>query len=251
MADNKPATLPTWATDANFSSGPKTGQPTKVAPSGGALAQGDVPGQPYRGERHNWLWNLLCSWIFYLSDLPNQTQFLNAPFTWTAQHLFNQTVLLDSTKYVNYSSQPLRTHDLDIHHTVSTDASRPISFTADAAAQFDSSGLQVFRIPFRVPVGATIGAVTAKFQRGSSNTVTMKLRARGKSGTGDSAVQIGSTQTDTGGSNVSLSLAGLSETALDTTWYWLEVTCSGTSGTDVCYRAQVTWADPGPRGQVV
>jgi len=65
----KPATEPTWATDANFSSGPASGQPTKVTPAGAPnVAQGFVPGEGAAGEFVNWILNLVCSWIGWVAD---------------------------------------------------------------------------------------------------------------------------------------------------------------------------------------
>ncbi len=88
----KPASVPSWATDANFSSGPESGSPTKVEPSSGAKAQGQVPGQPYRGPRMNWLFNLLCQWATYLNNLPTDNDFRNANFTWGGDHVFTNQV---------------------------------------------------------------------------------------------------------------------------------------------------------------
>jgi len=88
MATIKPAAPPTWATDANFLSGPKSGSPTKIVPSGGALAQGDVPGQPYRSERKNWILNLLSQYAAYVHGLATDDSFLGAAYTWAGVHTF-------------------------------------------------------------------------------------------------------------------------------------------------------------------
>lgn len=96
-----PSTLPTWATDANFTSGPKSGSPTKVVPSAGALAQGDVPGQPYRSERKNWLFYWICQWLAYLSNLNNETGFVNAAFTWGGIHVFDFPATFNSNTALN------------------------------------------------------------------------------------------------------------------------------------------------------
>lgn len=105
MADNRPASVPSWATDTNFSSGPESGNATKVEPSGGAKAQGQVPGQPYRAQRVNWLWNLICQWLFYLSDLHNQVQFLNKIYSWTAAHTFNAAVAVKATSTISNTAR--------------------------------------------------------------------------------------------------------------------------------------------------
>lgn len=84
-----PSTVPTWATDATFTSGPKSGSPTKITPSSGAQAQGEVPGDSYRAERHNWLFNLVCGWLAWLATINTQSDFLNRTFAWVAQHTFS------------------------------------------------------------------------------------------------------------------------------------------------------------------
>jgi hypothetical protein len=90
----KPTDLPIWATDTNFASGPAAGLPTKVAPSSGALAQGEVPGQPYRGPRHNWWMNLVYRWVQYVDALPTESAFLSAAFTWAGAHVFGAGITL-------------------------------------------------------------------------------------------------------------------------------------------------------------
>ncbi len=65
----KPSTVPTWATDTNFSSGPASGSPTKVNPAGAPnVVQGSVPGEGAAAEFLNWLFNILCDWIGWVAD---------------------------------------------------------------------------------------------------------------------------------------------------------------------------------------
>lgn len=54
---------PTWASDANFTSGPYTGSPTKVEPTSGQAAQGCVPGSRFRSGFLNNLYNRLSLWL--------------------------------------------------------------------------------------------------------------------------------------------------------------------------------------------
>lgn len=62
----KPSTRPTWATDANFSSGPQSGQPTKVDPGGNA-AQGFVPGEAFHTGFANHTLNSVCDeWLVWV-----------------------------------------------------------------------------------------------------------------------------------------------------------------------------------------
>jgi hypothetical protein len=63
----KPNTVPTWATDATFSSGAKVGEPTKVDPSG-AEVQGHVPGGFFNAGWVNWFKNLVGEWLTWLNE---------------------------------------------------------------------------------------------------------------------------------------------------------------------------------------
>lgn len=64
----KPSAVPSWATDANYTSGPETGNPTKVALSLGAKAQGWRPGDPLAAQNLNDWMNDVGEWLQYLSD---------------------------------------------------------------------------------------------------------------------------------------------------------------------------------------
>ena len=59
-----------WATDATFSSGPDSGQNTKVSASAGVKAQGWRPGDAlgYVGAWFNYWMNQIYAWMAYLSD---------------------------------------------------------------------------------------------------------------------------------------------------------------------------------------
>lgn len=57
----------TWATDANFSSGPAAGNPTKVNPAGWTVvAQGAIPGNGIVAEFTNKVRNVLGQWTGWL-----------------------------------------------------------------------------------------------------------------------------------------------------------------------------------------
>lgn len=64
----KPPSIPTWATDTNYASGPYTGTPTKTEPSGLKKARGWDPGERPGGQSFNWWWNLVGQWCSYLND---------------------------------------------------------------------------------------------------------------------------------------------------------------------------------------
>jgi hypothetical protein len=57
-----------WATELNFTSGTKTGQPTKVAPLPADLAQGLVAGEPFPSQLTNYVFANAWEWIDYLDS---------------------------------------------------------------------------------------------------------------------------------------------------------------------------------------
>lgn len=86
----KPSTLPVWATDATFTSGPETGSNVVVEPSSGYKTQGFVPDANFVGPRVNWLLNLIYQWVLYLQNLHTETTgFLDQDYTWTGTHTFD------------------------------------------------------------------------------------------------------------------------------------------------------------------
>lgn len=85
----KPSTPFSWATDPTFTSGPKNLSPSKLAPSPAQRGQGDIPGQSYIAEWHNYALNEIGKWTEYLNALPAETAFTGANFTWVGNHTFN------------------------------------------------------------------------------------------------------------------------------------------------------------------
>jgi hypothetical protein len=65
----QPEKSPLWATDTTYSSGPFTGQPTKVEPSAGLRASGYVPGTKLPFPRLNFWMNLVGQYVDGLADL--------------------------------------------------------------------------------------------------------------------------------------------------------------------------------------
>lgn len=64
----KPSDLPVWSTDLVYSSGPESGELTKIEPSGAFQAEGWKPATYPRPEYFNWFMNLTYLWCQYLSD---------------------------------------------------------------------------------------------------------------------------------------------------------------------------------------
>lgn len=60
----KPATpVPTWATDANYTSGDDVGLSTKVEPTSGEKAEGHFRGKRPPARKINWLKHWICQWL--------------------------------------------------------------------------------------------------------------------------------------------------------------------------------------------
>jgi len=72
----KPATIFTFATDANFGSGPASGFPTKIIP--GSLTQGFIPGSGINAEWVNYLFNVCGQWLTDWLDLGSPVATLDA-----------------------------------------------------------------------------------------------------------------------------------------------------------------------------
>lgn len=64
----KPATVPTWATDATLTSGTEAGTAPQLAPSAGYRSQGLVPGNGFNGKVLNYLFGEYQDWLQYLND---------------------------------------------------------------------------------------------------------------------------------------------------------------------------------------
>ncbi len=65
----RPDDLPTYATDTNYTNGPDTGTATKVEPSAGELAEGNIRGTAPTAQKFNWWQNLVGSWVGWLDEI--------------------------------------------------------------------------------------------------------------------------------------------------------------------------------------
>lgn len=64
----QPIDYPDFATDANYTNGPNVGTPTKVTPSAGELAEGNISGTAPSAQKANWWQSLVGLWIRYFSE---------------------------------------------------------------------------------------------------------------------------------------------------------------------------------------
>jgi len=63
---SKPTDLAPWATDTDYSGGPKNGTPTKVVPGAGVFEQGHYPGEKTAAQNQNEWQNRVGRWIEYI-----------------------------------------------------------------------------------------------------------------------------------------------------------------------------------------
>lgn len=102
----KPATVPTWATGTNYAGGPDIGTPTKVAPSGGRIADGwrrdDVP----PAQEQNYFQNGVGQWITWLNGLAltDVSIGVQLSISGTSHILGSFALLVDSTASLIVSS---------------------------------------------------------------------------------------------------------------------------------------------------
>lgn len=69
MAD-RPTDFPTFATNTNYSTGPDNGTATKIAFTGGEIANGNIKGPGYapNAKKYNWWMNLVGRWVLYIDE---------------------------------------------------------------------------------------------------------------------------------------------------------------------------------------
>ena len=63
----RPPNIVIWADDATWTSGPRSGQNTKISPPGSTGRQGLVGGEPVRSEYLNYVLNNFAEWIDWIS----------------------------------------------------------------------------------------------------------------------------------------------------------------------------------------
>ena len=235
------------------------GAGTRLEPSGPQRLAGFSAGDKPPARWLNWLFGELGDWTSYLDTLNVDPDFVGATFGWTGTHLWANPLqmlggaTMPGTAAITYSTPPSRTISLDLHRAVCPGFPGSLAFDADGCVVIPPAGSVELRVPFRAPVDAVITGVNATVSVGSAGVnITLKLKARGKLGTGAAAAQVGATDTRTGvASQQAMAVTGLTETALATTWYWLEVVSSDTTGSGSIKTATVTFNDPGPQAQVI
>lgn len=239
----KPVSVVSWATTGG----------TRLEPTAPEKAAGWSAGERPPAKWFNFLFGLLGDWTTYLNNLHNDGDFLGQAYTWTAAHVFSQTVTLGSSALVVYGTPPARVSFAELHKACLPETSDKPVFNADGQAISPATGTPgTIRVPFRVPSGATISQIRADVFLGSSADVTMTCRRK--------TASIGGSNTSTAvGLPVTLSAVsgqqtvtrgGLSDTASSATEYWVDFEFSSHTGSETVNALEVSWTDPGPKGQV-
>ncbi len=91
----QPAQLPTWASNTNYASGADAGLPTKIEPTSDEKASGFYRGKRAPPRKFNWIVNLICEWIAWLTR-PVVATFTFAGGTVADDGYFSPTLALDS-----------------------------------------------------------------------------------------------------------------------------------------------------------
>ncbi|HVJ27421.1 MAG TPA: hypothetical protein VM493_07745, partial [Vicinamibacterales bacterium] len=81
----RPSDLPEWASGATYATGPDAGTATKIEPSAGEKADGNVRGTAPSPQKFNWWMNLVSEWVEYFADETPTTEWFTTPGTevWT------------------------------------------------------------------------------------------------------------------------------------------------------------------------
>lgn len=210
----KPSQRPTWATDANFSSGPQIGQPTKTDPAGNA-AQGFVPGEAFHSGFANFVVGSICDeWLAWLDHSASQANVYGCLQTASTQTYAGSSTL---TRDVLYSeivvSGSLNTSGYIIRARESITVSGTISVTAGATGTLPSGGAG--------GAGGTAGNDGAASATGSS-----AIYLGGFGGSGGNSVSA------TGGASIGVTLSGDLGASLDA---WITCSARAFAGTSFRY----------------
>jgi hypothetical protein len=231
-------TDPTWATDTNFASGDEAGLSTKVEPSSGQIAQGDVSGLAAPSVWSNWWKNKVGAWILYLKGIKTDAEFLGHLFQWTNTHEFGaglsadgvnvttgNSLVLEGDAETNFDAPRAYTvrRAMTGHGTEGPDATtRPAQKGGVILTQEPGSSLGfTYHQPIELPQDAEItgwrALVTAV---GGGATLTAQLfrveHTFGGSPALDTGTAVGASDTSTSGALDTLAISGLSETVDNT-----------------------------------
>lgn len=173
----KPASLPVWATDANFAAPgkPWDGTPTKVSISAGRQAAGWAPVDAPPAQHLNWMLNLIYLWLAWLNGIFGADDSLQV-----------STV---------YETDP-QEHG---HHASAWIASAATGGTYNGSI-WTFAGVSALSSPMTyLRPGDHITGITWVYDRGGAGTVSVRLERRPIIGGGEAAVQTDADSTSASG----------------------------------------------------
>lgn len=177
----RPATVPSWATDATITVGDEVGMSTRLEPASGVKAQGNVKGQGAPARWYNWLFGLICDWLAYLANLPSESSFLSATFNWNGQHTFNGANAVQATDDIAMTSNIPRVKLLNL------DDGCPVSPAAGPWRQLENGEWtvenpgEILHFPIPVPSGCIVTRVRVGYtgnDAGARVALTARTRDR-------------------------------------------------------------------------
>ncbi len=252
----KPTDPALWATDTDYSSGPKIGTPTKVAFDLGEAEQGHYPGNKTPGQKQNSWQNNVGQWTEFvdgLFDTDGKLLELHGPLEIEGPLTIDAGIEGDLS--VN--------GDLDVSGNITAVDFYPSTTLAIiiGAQEIAGTGLSTFAgtswtlltgsagselyIPIQVPVGCVIGAYSAKLQKTSaSGTITTRLL---KTNMTTGAVTSPTAGVSNSANNPGfITLAEFTGGAVTATECWcIEVKGGGVTG-DALFGAEVLYTKPAP-----
>ncbi len=258
----KPASVPTWATDANYTNGP-TGIPgtaTKVEPSAGQKAEGWIPKNKMAAQWLNWFKNAVGGWLVYLNTWFDGADELVYPVTKTRVVVFSWAVF--QQMYADSTPGQVSGADAIPPWNEIYSGSAPDQYVDGLQSQSDFAKLMV-DLGLLVPSGATITKIRALVNPGVARaTAGNRMRIKVYDNIYNfSATTVGGTgsgpkfeTTDDGTTNLQKIDTGTISLPLDK-----NVNAGGcevlmvvagndaSSNKDLVYAVEITYTDPGPR----
>lgn len=110
----KPSSTFTWATDANFSTGPRSGQPTTVTPLAGELAQGFIPGSAFPSEWANYILKIAGEWVVWANTYAAGLELDNV---FAGFNTFNGLVLINGATTIDENLEVMSPYQLTVSGT--------------------------------------------------------------------------------------------------------------------------------------
>lgn len=231
----KPSDVPQWATDANYTTGPVPGTPTKVTPNAAIRAEGDVPATPSFAQRWNWWKNLVGQWLDFINP-------------WFGP---------GATPEIVYPDVRFRTVGIPGLKLNPAPAAATAVWRCDGTVYSYSlinSSFASLDLSEALPSGATLDNVQIRCSTGAVSVDGMRFRVYKYNWTTQALTQLGATVTSGAAINANdLAVIPLINEVIDkaTYAYYLEVRSSsnaaGSANGDRIHAAIVGFYDSGPR----